>query len=53
MVLYAFCMRNKSFEQYCRGNFIFLKAFNTESSFIKVWCTDQNYQPSELKMQQM
>ena len=30
-------------------NFIFLKTFNSEFSYIEVWCTDQNSEPLETK----
>ena len=43
-VLYTF-VSNKSFDQLLDispKNFIFLKTFNSEFSYIKVWFTDQN-----------
>ena len=46
-VLYTF-VPNKSFSQLLDispGNFIFLKTFNTEFSYIKVWFTEQNSKP--------
>ena len=30
-------------------NFIFLKPFNSKSSYIEVWFTDQNSNPLEIK----
>ena len=46
-VLYKFGP-NKSFDQLLDispKKFIFLKTFDSESSYIKVWFTDQNYKP--------
>ena len=43
-VLYTF-VPDKSFAQLLdvsRGNFIFLKTFDSEFSYIEVWFTDQN-----------
>ena len=50
-VLYLF-VPNKSFGQLLEispTNFIFLKTFNSEFSYIKVWFTDQNIQPLEIE----
>ena len=50
-VLYTF-VPNKSFSQLLDispGNFIFLKTFNTEFSYIKVWFTEQNSKPLEIE----
>ena len=49
-VLYTF-VPDKSFGQLLdvsRGNFIFLKTFDSEFSYIEVWFTDQN--PLEIKV---
>ena len=46
-VLYTF-VPNKSFGQFLdisQKIFIFLKSFNSEFSYIKVWFTDQNSKP--------
>ena len=46
-VLYTF-VPNKSFGKLLNispKNFIFLKTFNSEFSYIEVWFTDQNYKP--------
>ena len=50
-VLYTF-VPNKSFGQLLEispKNFIFLKNFNSEFSYIKVWFTDQNSKLPEIK----
>ena len=50
-VLYTF-VPNKSFRQLLDispKNFIFLKNFNSEFSYIEVWFTDQNSKPVEIK----
>ena len=50
-VLYTF-IPNKWFRQVLdisRKNFIFLKTFNSEFSYIKVWFTDQNCLPLEIE----
>ena len=50
-VLDAF-VPNKSFGQLLDTspkNFIFLKTFNSEFSFIQVWFTDQNSKPLEIR----
>ena len=50
-VLYTF-IPNKWFSQVLdisRKNFIFLKTFNSEFSYIKVWFTDQNCLPLEIE----
>ena len=50
-ILYTFVL-NKSFGQLLdmlSKNFIFLKTFNSEFSYIEVWFTDQNYKPLEIK----
>ena len=49
-VLYSF-VPNKSFGQLLdisSKNFIFLKTFDSEFSYIKVWFTDQNSNPLEI-----
>ena len=49
-VLYTF-VPNKPFGsllEIALANFIKLKAFNLEFSFIEVWFTDQNSQPAEI-----
>ena len=50
-VLYTF-VPNKSFGQLLDispKNFIFLKTFDSEFSYIEVWFTDQNSKPLEIK----
>ena len=50
-VLYTF-VPNKSFGQLLdisSKNFIFLKSFNLEFSYIEVWFTDQNSKPLEME----
>ena len=50
-VLYTFVL-NKSFNQLLDispKNFIFLKTFNSEFSYIEVWFTDQNSKPLEIE----
>ena len=50
-VLYTF-IPNKSFGQlldFSSKNFIVLKTFNSEFSYIEVWCTDQNSKPLEIE----
>ena len=50
-VLYTF-IPNKSFGQILDispKNFIFLKLFNSEFSYIEVWFTDQNSEPLEME----
>ena len=50
-VLYTF-IANKSFGQLLDispKNFIFLKTFDSEFSYIEVWCTDQNSKPLEIE----
>ena len=50
-VLYKF-VPNKSFDQFLEispTNFIFLKTFNSEFSYIQVWFTDQNSKPLEIE----
>ena len=50
-VLYTFAP-NKSFGQLLDispKHFIFLKSFDSEFSYIKVWFTDQNSNPLEIK----
>ena len=50
-VLYTF-VPNKSFGQLLDispKNFIFLKTFNSEFSYIEVWFTDQNSKPLEIQ----
>ena len=50
-VLYTF-VPNKSFGQLLdisSKNFIFLKSFNLEFSYIEVWFTDQNSKPLEIE----
>ena len=50
-VLYAF-VPNKSFGQLLKispKNFIFLKTFESELSYIEVWFTDQNSNPLEIE----
>ena len=50
-VLYTF-VPNKPFGsllEICPPNHIFLKTFNSEFDEIKVWFTDQNSQPLEIK----
>ena len=50
-VLYTFGP-NKTFSQLFNispRNFIFLKNFNSEFPYIKVWFTDQNSKPLEIK----
>ena len=50
-VLYTF-VSNKSFVQLLdisSKNFIFLKTFNSEFSYIEVWFTDQNSKPLEIE----
>ena len=49
--LYTF-VPNKSFGQLLDispKNFIFLKTFDSEFSYIEVWFTDQNYKPLEIE----
>ena len=50
-VLYVFSP-NKPFGQLLDispKNFIFLKTFNSELSYIRVWITDQNSKPLEIE----
>ena len=50
-VFYAFVL-NKSFGQLLDispENFIFLKTFDSEFSYIEVWFTDQNSNPLEIE----
>ena len=50
-VLYTF-VTNKSFGQLLyisHKNFIFLKTFDSEFSYIEIWFTDQNSKPLETK----
>ena len=50
-VLFTFIL-NKSFGQLLEispANFIFLKTFNSEFSYIEVWFTGQNYKPLEIE----
>ena len=50
-VLFVF-VPNKSFGQLLdisTKNFIFLKSFNSEFSYIEVWFTDQNFKLLEIK----
>ena len=50
-VLYTF-IPNKSFGQLLDislNNFIFLKTFDSEFSYIEVWFTDQNSNPLEME----
>ena len=50
-VLYTF-VPNKSFGQLLdisSKNFMFLKSFNLEFSYIEVWFTDQNSKPLEIE----
>ena len=50
-VLYT-CVPNKSFGQLLNispENFIFLKTFDSEFSYIEVWFTDQNANPLEIE----
>ena len=50
-VFYIF-VRNNSFGQLLDifpKNFVFLKTFNLEFSYIEVWFTDQNSKPLEIK----
>ena len=50
-VLYTFVF-NKSFGQLLSispKNFIFLKTFNSEFSYIEVWFTDQNSNPLDIE----
>ena len=50
-VMYTF-VPNKLFGQLLDispKNFIFLKAFDSEFSYIEVWFTDQSYNPVEIK----
>ena len=50
-VLYTF-VSNKSFDQLLNispKSFIFLKTFNSEFSYIKVWFTDQNSKLLEIE----
>ena len=50
-VLYTF-VPNKSFGQLLDispKNFIFLKTFDSEFSYIEVWFTDQNSKPLEIE----
>ena len=50
-VFYIF-VSNKSFGQLLDispKNFIFLKTFDSEFSYIEVWFTDENYQPVEIE----
>ena len=50
-VLYVFSP-NKPFGQLLDispKNFIFLKTFNSELSYIRVWFTDQNSKPLEIE----
>ena len=50
-VLYTF-VPNKSFGQLLNispENFIFLKTFDSEFSYIEVWLTDQNSNPLEIE----
>ena len=52
-ILYTF-IPNKLFVQLLdirSKNFIFLKTFNSEFSYIEVWFTDQNSKPIEVKDQ--
>ena len=52
-ILYTF-IPNKLFVQLLDiwpKNFIFLKTFNSEFSYIEVWFTDQNSKPLEIKDQ--
>ena len=49
--MYTF-VPNKSFGQFLNispKNFIFLKTFNSEFSYIEVWFSDQNSKPLEIK----
>ena len=49
--MYTF-VPNKLFGQlldYSRENFIFLKTFDLEFSYIEVWFTDQDSKPLEIK----
>ena len=51
IILYTF-VPNKSFGQLLdisRKNFIFLRTFNSEFSYIEVWFTDQNSEPLEIE----
>ena len=50
-MLYTF-IPNKSFGQLLDMSpkiFIFLKTFNSELSYIKIWFTDQNSKPLEIE----
>ena len=43
---------NKSFRQLLNislKDFVFLKAFNSEFSYMEVWGTDQNFKPLEIE----
>ena len=53
-VLYTF-VPNESFGELLDispENFIFLKIFNSEFSYVKVWSTDQNSRPLEIEVKQ-
>ena len=53
-VLYTF-VPNESFGELLDispKNFIFLKIFNSEFSYVKVWSTDQNSRPLEIEVKQ-
>ena len=50
-ILYTF-VPNKSFGQLLdisSKNFVFLKTFNSEFSYIEVWLTDKNSKPLEMQ----
>ena len=50
-VLYTF-VPNKSFTELLdisHKNFIFLKTFNSDSSYVKLWFTDQNSRQLEIE----
>ena len=50
-VLYTFVL-NKSFGQLLHislKNFIFSKTFDSEFSYIKVWCADENSKPLQIE----
>ena len=50
-VLYIF-IPNKSFGELLVAsskNFMYLKTFNSEFSYIEVWCPDQNSKPLEIE----
>ena len=50
-ILYTFVL-NKSFGQLLdilSKNFIFLKTFNSEFSYVEAWFTNQNYKPLEIE----